>query len=123
MERKERKEDGSYWFTMTIKAIPEPTYIQWSIRGYNEESFESLNINNDEYKGTTDAFPHPVLVVKSSKFEKYKFQIEVKNFTGNSAFIIQGRLKLIFQLTPVYIQNESKYTMNQSKNMYINGII
>lgn len=93
MERTERKEDGSYWLTMTIKSIPEPTYIQWSIKENNEKAFELLNINDDEYKGTTDTFPHPVLVVKSSKFEECKFQIEVNNFIGNSAFIIQGKKK------------------------------
>lgn len=106
---------------MTIKAIPEPTEIQWSMKENNEKAFELLNINDDEYKGTTDAFPHPVLVVKSSKFEKHKFQIEVKNFIGNSAFIIQGRLKFIFLLTLVYVQNESKWSINQSE--YINDII
>lgn len=115
MERTERKEDGSYWFTMTIKAIPEPTEIRWSLKENKEKAFELLNINDHDYKGTTDAFPHPVLVVKSSKFEKYKFQIEVKNFTGNSSFIIQGRLKLIF-LTTFHIQNESKCSINQSKH-------
>lgn len=83
---------------MTIKAIPEPTNIQWSMKENNEKAFELLNINDEEYKGSTDAFPHPVLVVKSSKYEKYKFQIEVKNFTGNSEFMIQGRLKFIFLL-------------------------
>lgn len=98
MEKTERKKDGSYWFTMTIKAIPEPTNIQWSMKENNEKAFELLNINDEEYKGSTDAFPHPVLVVKSSKYEKYKFQIEVKNFTGNSEFMIQGRLKIIFLL-------------------------
>lgn len=121
LERTERKEDGSYRFTLTIRAIPEPTYIQWSMKEKNGKAFELLNINDDEYKGTTDAFPHPVLVIKSSKFEKYKFQIEVKNFTGNSVFIIQGRLKLIFLLTLANIQNESKYSINLSK--YINDII
>lgn len=80
---------------MTIKAIPEPTNIQWSIKENNDVAFELLNINDDEYKGTTDTFPHPVLVVKSSKFEKYKFQIEVQNFTGNETFIIQGKIKKI----------------------------
>lgn len=83
---------------MTIKAIPEPTSIQWSIKENNDVAFELLNINDDEYKGTTDTFPHPVLVVKSSKFEKYKFQIEVQNFTGNETFIIQGKIKKYLSL-------------------------
>lgn len=93
LERTERKEDGKCWFTMTITAIPEPTVIHWSMKENNKKAFELLNINNDEYKGTTDTFPHPVLVVKSSKFEKYLFQIEVRNFIGNSAFLIQGKKK------------------------------
>lgn len=116
MERTERKEDGNYCFTMTIKAIPEPTEIRWSLKENKEKAFELLNIHDDDYKGTTDAFPHPVLVVKFSKFEQYKFQIEVKNFTGNSSFIIQGRLKLIFLFTTFYIQNISKCSTNQSKH-------
>lgn len=78
---------------MTITAIPEPIFIQWSMKENNDKASELLNINDDEYKGTTDTFPHPLLVVKSSKFGKYKFQIEVKNFIGNSAFIIQGKKK------------------------------
>lgn len=93
LERTERKEDGRFWFTMTVTAIPEPIFIQWSMNKNNEKASELLNINDDEYKGTTDTFPHPVLVVKSSKFGKYKFQIEVKNFIGNSTFIIQGKKK------------------------------
>lgn len=98
LEKTERKEDDSFLFTMTIKAIPEPTNIQWSIKENNDVAFELLNINDDEYKGTTDTFPHPVLVVKSSKFEKYKFQIEVQNFTGNETFIIQGKIKKYLSL-------------------------
>lgn len=78
---------------MTITAIPEPIFIQWSMKENNKEASEVLNINDDEFKGTTNSFPHPALAVQSSKFGKHKFQIEVKNFIGNSAFIIQGKKK------------------------------
>lgn len=81
-----------------------------------------MNINDAEYKGTTDTFPHPVLVVKSSKFEKYKFQIEVKNFIGNSAFIIHGEKHHKIPKSDNCIDGFGKFYINGGANVKFSDI-
>lgn len=83
LEKYDKKEDGSVWFTMTIKSVPVPHAVQWCMMGNNSETFEPINVNAAEYKGTSNTFPHPVLVIKHvEKMENYRFEIEVKNLIG-----------------------------------------
>lgn len=87
----DEKEDGTQWFTVTIKSIPEPFLVQWTKREKNSDMFQPININSKEFKGSSCSFPHPVLVIKQRKqLENFTFQIKIKNFIGTCKKTIQG---------------------------------
>lgn len=93
LESTEKKKDGSCWFTLTIKSIPAPTFVQWSIKEKSSIKFNQLDTNAVQYKGTSSSLPHPVLVIKHEDIqEKYCFQIEVGNFIGSRKKIIPDDL-------------------------------
>lgn len=76
---------------MTIKSIPEPCLVQWRKREKNGDRFQPINVNAEEFKGSSCSFPHPVLVVKQKEqLENFYFQIEIKNFIGTCEKTIQG---------------------------------
>ncbi|XP_052708658.1 uncharacterized protein LOC128183596 [Crassostrea angulata] len=93
-------EDGTQWFTVTIKSIPEPFFVQWRKREKNSDRFQPINVNADEFKGSSCSFPHPVLVVKQrEQLENFTFQIKIENFIGTCEKTIQdirGSLNEIF---------------------------
>lgn len=77
---------------MTIESFPVPYHVQWSAKSKDEEIFTPININAEEYKGTTVLFPHPVLVVRQGgQLEKNCYQIEVANFIGKTVLEITGK--------------------------------
>lgn len=83
LKKHELEEDKSMWFTMTIKSVPVPDSVQWYLKKNGSETFEKLNANAVEYKGTSNAFPHPVLVIrKIEKIKNYSYKLEVKNLIG-----------------------------------------
>lgn len=87
----DEKEDGSQWFTVTIKSTPEPFLVQWRKREKKDDTFQLINVNADEFKGSSCSFPHPVLVVRQrEKSENFDFQIKIKNFIGTCKKTIQG---------------------------------
>lgn len=91
----EKKEDGSLWFTMTIKSVPVPHDVRWSMNENGIEPFQPINTSATEYKGTTTTFPHPVLVIKhSKKLENCSFEIQVKNRIGEVKIKISGNNEL-----------------------------
>lgn len=63
VKRVEREINGSQRITVTITSFPAPCHIQWSAKSKDDDSFTPVDINAEEYKGTTVSFPHPVLVV------------------------------------------------------------
>lgn len=91
----DKKEDGSVWFTMTMKSVPVPHVVQWRMIGNDSETFEPINVNAAEYKGTSNTFPHPVLVIKHvEKMKNCSFEIEVKNLIGKIKKRIPGNKEL-----------------------------
>lgn len=95
LETCEKKDDGSLWFTMTIKSVPVPHAVHWSMNENGSESFQAINTNATEYEGTTTTFPHPVLVIKHSKqLENCSFEIQVKNRIGEVKMKISGNNEL-----------------------------
>lgn len=77
---------------MTIKSIPSPCFVQWIMKEKNSDSFEILDVNAEEYRGTSNSLPRPVLVIKHcEKLQTYFFQIEVVNFIGSCKKTIQGK--------------------------------
>lgn len=91
---KEKVEDeinGGQWITVTIKSIPEPCHVQWSVKRKEDDTFAPIDINAEEYEGTTVTLPHPVLFVKQKdQLENNCFRIEVTNFIGNTQLNISG---------------------------------
>lgn len=91
----DKKEDGSLSFTMTIKSVPVPNAVQWRMIENGSDTFEPINVNASEYKGTSNTFPHPVLVIKHvEKIENCSFEIEVKNLIGTVKKRIPGNKEL-----------------------------
>lgn len=91
MEKCEEKEDGSRWFTVTTKSIPSPCFVQWSMTEKNSNTFKVIDVSVEDYKGTSNSLPHPVLVINHSKqLKTHCFQIEVQNFIGSCKKTIPG---------------------------------
>lgn len=85
---------------MTIESFPVPHHVQWSAKSKDEEIFTPININAEEYKGTTVSFPHPVLVVRQGdQLEKTCYQIEVANFIGKTVLEISCKKNPIIYST------------------------
>lgn len=78
--------DGGLCFMMTMKSVPVPNYVQWKKKKNNSKTYEFLNLNDAEFKGTTNSFPHPVLVLRhKDTLTNYSFKIEVQNLIGTNA--------------------------------------
>lgn len=90
-ERTEIK-GGRSWFRTTITSIPAPYSVEWQIKKTNDDTFSSLNCNAEEFKGTTNVLPHPVLVVKQRNLGEYCFKIKAMNFIGNTEMVIPGNV-------------------------------
>lgn len=92
MEKIEDKKNGGQRITVMIKSLPAPFHVQWSAKSKDDENFTPIDINTEEYEGTTVSFPHPVLVVRHrDQLEKNCFKIEVTNFIGNTVQEISGK--------------------------------
>lgn len=86
LENYKEIEDGGLCFTMTIKSIPVPNYVQWKEKRNNSNTYELLNLNDAEFKGTSNSFPHPLLVLRHKEtLNNYSFKIEVQNLIGTNA--------------------------------------
>lgn len=65
--------------------------MQWSAKGQEEDTFTPIDINAEEFKGTTVTLPHPVLFLRQqNQLEKNSFRIEVTNFIGTTLKYISG---------------------------------
>lgn len=103
-----KKEDGSLQFTMTIQSVPVPHSVKWNIKENNTDTFEPINVSAAEYIGTSNTFPHPVLVIKhKEKLDNCIFEIEVKNrigevkrmISGNTFFFLNIRFIIVYIFT------------------------
>ena len=83
--------DDSQVFTAALSSIPSPIQVQWSVKNEDTGDWTSIDINSEEYRGTTDSLPQPVLVVhRREQINNHSFQIEVKNFIGTKTQLIPG---------------------------------
>lgn len=89
-ENTENKVDSTQRYIVTIQSVPSPLIVQWSSKGKNENVYTPIDCNEEDFKGTINTFPHPVLVVKKSRLENYNYQIEVTNIFGCTAKQISG---------------------------------
>jgi hypothetical protein len=50
-----------------------------------------IDANSEEYRGTTDSLPQPVLVVhRKDEIKIHSYQIKVKNFIGAKTKLVPG---------------------------------
>lgn len=82
---------------MTIQSVPVPHSVKWNIKENNTDTFEPINVSAAEYIGTSNTFPHPVLVIKhKEKLDNCIFEIEVKNRIGEVKRMISGNTFFFF---------------------------
>lgn len=90
--KRSENQDGSQVFTMVIKSIPAAYLAQWKVKGKDDDIFKLVDVNAEEYKGTSNSLPCPVLVVKKKEqLQNKRFHIEVDNFVGSRTTEISGR--------------------------------
>lgn len=88
-------QDGSQVFTAMIQSIPAAYRAQWKVKGKDDDTFIPFNVNVEEYKGTTNSLPCPILVVKKKEqLQNKRFHIEVDNFVGSRMTEIPGKKNL-----------------------------
>lgn len=84
MAEPKTKEDGTHLIKVIIKSIPEPYFVQWSLKEKHTNVFKPIDVNAEKFKGTSIYLPHPVLMASHlDNLERYCFQIEVRNFIGS----------------------------------------
>lgn len=100
MEKTENENNGGQRIFVTIKSTPAPFHVQWSAKSQKEyDTFTPIDINAEEYKGTTVSFPHPMLFVRQKdQLQKNCFQIEVTNFIGKTVHEISGKTLNVLNL-------------------------
>lgn len=77
--------DGSLVFMASIDSIPSAYLAQWKVKGKDDETYTPVKGSTEEYKGTSNSLPRPVLVLKQRELLENKcFLIEVDNFVGKS---------------------------------------
>lgn len=77
--------DGSLVFMASIDSIPSAYHAQWKVKGKDDETYTPVKDSTEEYKGTSNSLPRPVLVLKQRELLENKcFLIEVDNFVGKS---------------------------------------
>lgn len=77
--------DGSQVFIASIDSIPSAYLAQWKVKGKDDETFTPVKGSTEEYKGTSNSLPRPVLVLEQRELLENKcFLIEVDNFVGKS---------------------------------------
>lgn len=111
MARPEKK-NGGYWFKVTIQSIPAPDFAQWSFKEKSSENFIPIDENAEEFKGTSNTLPHPVLVVNpKTDLEDFCFHIEVRNFIGSCKKITLGKSvhSISSELNCIYIYSRYMY--------------
>lgn len=115
LEKIEDKKNGRRSITVMIESLPAPYLVQWSAKNKDDEHYTPIDINTEEYEGTTVSFPHPVLVVRQKdQLEKKCFKIEVTNFIGKTVHEISGKkakrmficyFKKFDNVFPIHIQS------------------
>lgn len=92
LEKIEDTKNGRHSITVMIESLPAPYHVQWSSKNKDDEHYTPIDINTEEYEGTTVSFPHPVLVVRQKdQLEINCFKIEVTNFIGKTVHDISGK--------------------------------
>lgn len=98
-EKYETEYNKCMCFLVKITSIPSPCHAQWYLKPKGDDKFTPLDVNAEEYHGTTNSLPHPKLVVtKKDQLEKNLYQVKVTNFVGSTVKNIQGKFSFLATL-------------------------
>lgn len=90
---RENTTNDSQVFTAVLTSFPAPIQVQWTVKDEATGDWAPIDVNSEEYRGTTDSLPQPILVVKrKERIKMHSFQITVKNFIGTKRKLIPGTL-------------------------------
>lgn len=123
LEKQNDENTGSQRFTLKIQSFPAPCFIQWSAKVNDDDIFTPIDMNTEEYKGTTKHLPSPVLVVnQGNQLEKDAFKIEVKSFVGSTIEIFSGKKHVCLHECSTYKFTENSlyiYSMHNGLSCFI----
>lgn len=85
MKKRETQEDGSTSFVVTIESFPVPFAVQWMFKDKYTNTVSPIDVSDENYKGTINSLPNPVLVVKNHTLLRNNiYQIEITNYVGST---------------------------------------
>lgn len=85
MNKREAHEDGSISFVVMIESFPAPFAVQWRFQDTYTNTFSPIDASDENYIGTSNSLPNPVLVVKHNiQLENNIYQIEITNYVGST---------------------------------------
>lgn len=85
MKKRETQEDGSTSFVVTIESFPAPFAVQWMFKDKYTNTFSLIDVSDENYMGTINSLPNPVLVVKNhTQLRNNIYQIEITNYVGST---------------------------------------
>lgn len=93
-EKRKTTDDGLSWcYTAKIESIPAPYQAQWKVKIKDASTFTPIDVNAEEYKGSSNSLPRPVLVIRQTELEN-QFHLEVNNFVGSAIKEINDDVQL-----------------------------
>jgi hypothetical protein len=120
---RESATNDSQMFTAVLKSIPAPMQIQWSVQNESTGAWTPIDINTENYIGTRNSLPQPVLVVnRKENIKPHSFQIEAKNFIGTKTKLIPGLL-LLYLIFDIFLLEKYSSILDIKKKtlkLYIN---
>lgn len=85
MKKRETQEDDSTSFVVTIESFPAPFAVQWMLKDKYTNTFSLIDVSDENYMGTINTLPNPVLVVKNhTQLRNNMYQIKITNYVGST---------------------------------------
>lgn len=75
-EKYAREYNECMCFLVKITSIPSPCHAQWYMKPKGDDKFTPLDVNAEEYQGSTNSLPHPKLVVIEKDQLKKKLKLQ-----------------------------------------------
>lgn len=85
VKKRETQEDDSTSFVVTIESFPAPFAVQWMLKDKYTNTFSLIDVSDENYMGTINTLPNPVLVVKNhTQLRNNMYQIKITNYVGST---------------------------------------
>ncbi|XP_062598996.1 uncharacterized protein LOC134260459 [Saccostrea cucullata] len=92
VQRPEKGGNGTLAFTAMTNSCPAVFLVQWSTKNKDNDEYTPIDVNLEEYKGTSNSLPSPVLVIRTAQSHDHAFKIEAQNFIGTGTKKIPGKV-------------------------------